>query len=76
MNRKCERKGCGHPTRYACAVCSNWVCAPCHEELTRGRVGCQQGDRLCSKRCIRQYKEEGRDESGGIDGFQTSPLPH
>ena len=75
MNHKCERKKCGHPTRYACAVCGRWVCRPCHEALTYGRVGCQKGDRLCSQRCIRQYKDEGRDDRQDTHGYRTYPDP-
>ena len=69
MNKQCEV--CRHPTRKQCAICERWVCSNCHHQFSAGMV-CEYSDRLCSKRCAKQYKADGRNVDRGPTASSTA----
>lgn len=53
---------CGvNRTRVGCFICERPVCARCHDNTGTVYFCAQPGDRVCSKRCRRQYKLDKRE---------------
>ena len=57
----CDVCGRGR-TRVACAICERMVCFNCHYAAGHQNFSPQPGDRVCSRRCRRQYKMDRRED--------------